>query len=396
MAGNKKISGLGFNVFAIVGLLVILPFSVAQLTSFNVVSDEDYDSLINEVKNPSSIGSRDNYALTWEDIGANMTSSYLSNSNNTYTTFNSNEEYNCMWLMKDLPVDPQVNSYRTYCDIFGAFSSKTSYQYNGQLPATPYWSNDWLSMGKTHNWLNTFGGNNQYIGYSGKDFTFTVEENIFHNMEDSQDLAELQIIMVDHSTTWLDYSNIGGSSVIPNGVENLTFDYDIEFFYDVPYDQAHSQITDSMPNSQKIKFNNFEFDGNNEYCKEIPYSPSNSYFLGCVNGIEINFKFTPFEVIEFSEWFNNNGGNKSLLSARVNIQNMDNPDFNSNGIGGMLLPFAGDGEFQVQVNARYSNPTKINFYMKGGTFILGAGLFWLAIASTPYYDPIRNTFKGSI
>lgn len=398
MAGKPKINGLGFNVFAIVALLVILPFSIAQLTALSVVKDENYDSLIDQQMNPSNAASRENYALTWEDIGDNMTSAYISNTvNNTYNSFSPSDEYNCLWLMKELPLDPQISSERTVCDVYGPFSASTSYQYGGYLPNSAFWSSDWLSMGKTHNWLNVFNANQEYIGYSGKDFSFTVEENIFHNMEDGQDLADLQILMVDHSTIWQDTSNLGiNVGIQPSGVQNLTFDYEIEFFYDVEFDQSHSKTTDIMPNKQKLKFSDFEFDGDNKHCQELPNPTYGYYYLGCMYGISVDFTFTPFEVIEFSEWLNSNGGNKSKLSARVNLQNLDNPDYPSQAIGGMILPFTGDGEFQVQVNAKYSNPTKINFYLKGGTFILGAGLFYLAIASTPYYDPIRNRFKGAL
>ena len=405
MAGNKKISGLGFNVFAIVGLLVILPFSVAQLTSFNVVTDEDWDSLIETPMNTTNLNSFDNVGLSWENSGKNMTSAYLADTTNSYNTFNENDEYNCMWLNPELPLDPQVNSQRTVCEIFGTFSSTISNTYNGQLSSTPSWADDWMPMGKTHNWLNTFGGNNQYIGYSGNEFSFTVEENIFHNMDNNKDLANFQILMQDFSTIWVQQYGEFCPFLFPqsicddaaiNGalVQNLTFDYDIEFFYDVPYDQSHSKITDNMSNSKKLKFEDFQFDGTNQLCYTDFLSVSYNYI--CSFGIELIFPFTPFEVIEFSEWVNNNGGNYSKISARVSIESMDNPDYGGEGIGSMRLPFAGVGEFQVQVNAQYSNPTKINFYMKGGTFILGAGLFWLAIASTPYYDPIRNTFKGSI
>ena len=60
------------------------------------------------------------------------------------------------------------------------------------------------------------------------------------------------------------------------------------------------------------------------------------------------------------------------------------------------LPFAGDDLWRVGFEYKAVDPQETGFLIKTGTLILSALTLVVAIASTPYWDPFRNFFKGVI
>jgi len=381
---EPKITGLSFNLFAIFGLLILLPFSIAYITSISAVNlnDEDYnlsEGSSTEYKHQPAQGfapPNQRMALEWFDIGANLTDSYLSASNG-FTTFDENDEYNCMWLIEEYAIDDTNRpAARDLCTSSHSSLWQTT-QYTDNTGDT------WHTMGQTHSWLSNYGAASaNYIGYSGQDFQFILHNSYFSNIE-AGDLGSLKISMVDFNAQY-------SVTTVPRA--NLTFDYSIKFVYG----DNNFIHPNNLANYESIEFKDFEFKGDNFMCENVDFSWSNFGFLGtCRIGFDMKFDFTAFEILELDDWLTINGGNYSRVSAIITMENFENPKTNSDFIGETLLPFAGDQYFSVKVESQYSNPQVVNLTLKGGTLVLGLGLFWLAIASTPFYDPLKNTFKGA-
>lgn len=382
MPKNNQIKGAGFNTFAIIALFIILPFSVAQLTTLSAVpSSQPYDNLTDAqdaVGNYQSFPKNDIYGVTVNNVGDNATDAYIADSSNSINSFNPTDPYNCMWLVEEWSHDDPNRPYeRTVC----SFGYDTRYDNNATNRFFDFEGERRIKVGQTHSWLDYYGGTVPYIGYSGDKFSFSLHHSFFNDLQ-NQDLGKLRINMRDSNTGWIDINQAPRV--------NISFDYSIEFFYDSP-NLIHP--TNSQ-NLSSIKFDDFVYDGDNMECGIFdPYKWG--VFTGCYTGLNMDFELTNFEVIELSEWLRTNGGDKSKISAIIDITNVENED-NGNGLGNVPLPWAGPSKFDMQVLVKYADPQQVNFILKGGTFILGVGLFYLAVASTPYYDPVRNYFKGAV
>lgn len=382
---EPKITGLSFNLFAIFGLLIILPFSIAYITSISAVNldDETYnlsEGSSTEDKNPPAQGfapPNQRMALEWLDIGTNLTSSYISASNG-YNSFDETDEYNCMWLIEQYAIDdPNRPAARDLCS-----SSHSSLW--GTTQYTDGAGDTWHTFGQTHSWLSNSGvAQANYIGYSGESFSFVLHNSYFSNIE-AGDLGSLKITMVDFTTSY---------NVLQAPLQNLSYDYSIKFVYG-DNNFIHPNNIENYPT---IEFKDFDYNGTNTKCTGLDFNWAfNSvYQARCHVAMSMTFDFTAFEILELDDWLAVNGGNYSKVNAIITMDNFESKGQPNDFIGETLLPFAGDQYFSVKVEAQYSNPQVVNLTLKGGTLVLGIGLFWLAIASTPYYDPLRNTFKGA-
>ena len=387
MAGKDKpkVTGLSFNLFAIFGILIILPFSIAYITSISAVNlDDERFSLTEgsstEYKYPASQGfapPNQRMALEWLDIGTNLTDSYIQASNG-YSTFDETDEYNCMWLIEQYAIDdPNRPTARDTCSISHS-SLWDSTKYTDNTGTT------WHTFGQTHSWLSNSGvASSNYIGYSGESFSFVLHNSYFSNIEGG-DLGSLKIRMVDFNTAY---------NVLSAPKENLSYDYSIKFVYG----DNNFIHPNNIDNYSTIEFNDFDFDGINTICTGIDFT----FIFNQINqnkchiGMDLNFVFTSFEILELDDWLTLNGGNYSKVSAIITMDNFESEGQPNDFIGETLLPFAGDRTFSLKADVQYSNPQVVNLTLKGGTLVLGIALFWLAIASTPYYDPIKNIFKGA-
>ena len=50
----------------------------------------------------------------------------------------------------------------------------------------------------------------------------------------------------------------------------------------------------------------------------------------------------------------------------------------------------------IGIEHKQINPNEVGFYVKTGTLVLSLIVLGVGLASTPYWDPFRNFFKGAI
>jgi len=362
---KPKITGLSFNLFAVITLLVILPLAVATVSSLATANVQDYES-VNELvdRNDPAMcygGLGTTSLMNWVDKGQNATKAYMDNNPTSVVT-----------------------DYETMYDEDGSYYG--SYMAEGCIPNSDRFRNGerFFVAHDNHYSLRLFEPNHAgYIGYSGTSFSFQVTHHYFKWLDNSQDISKFKF-------TFIDFDN--------------TFNCELENFYqDVSYSSDITFIYDNIGSSQKT-FANFEFNQNNKY--EVDWIPLNTvpaysngtgqpYGSICHIKMVLEFELNPFEVMEFSELY---GKNYENLSAIINVYDIE-AVYNSSTLQQgfttqMPVPLQGNWKAGVLFEVAYADTTRTNFFLNGGTLLMGGGLFALAIANTPYWNPVVNFFKS--
>ena len=409
---NKPIRGVSFNAYAIVGLLVITPLYLALVTSVaggGGVSEDKMSLLpedgnvINAYNDPNlpnmsgygglSNSNGNNIISTWVDIGDNMTSAYV----NEYGITNL-EDLRCLWLFEKYPYyghPEQQNGYggpvsSAETGVISTPNTDTSCRNMGRLnDATTFGGSSIIANinGIVHTAVpqNHFGVSvesaHPYIGSSGSgEFKFSIENPVFQGLDDEKGIGSLHVSM------YADYNSIQYDCDTAIS-DNITFDYSIEIFQK-PGNQTTHPTT--IFNNPSIKFDDFRYEGDNIIAMNYQQNG-----IVCTTGFELDFTLTVFESMDLTD-FKEIYGTYENFSAIVTMDNFENEDNPGDLIGETPLPFAGDDAFYIGYSVDYVNEATTNFILKGGTLLLGIGFFWLSIASTPYYDPLKNRFKGAV
>lgn len=352
MAGSDKpkLTGVSFNLFALVGLLVMLPIGTAFVTNLGNSNNSEYEPIMTAndfVWNDPYMCSNeailidDNNYMDWLDIGDNMTSSYEAYYGVTNANYNfMNEGY--------------INTHTNGCNNF-------YYQYGDDI----FWGNSNDNHYRLASQAFQFNNYEGYIGYSGDDFTFRIDENAFQHLDDTQDLSGLKLTFIDNNL---------GVACDNSFFRNITFDYEITLINEnMSLSMFIGGFSDTQLNSYHIQYD--------------PYNQQNDY---CVESLSLDYDFTPFESIDINEKFNDYDN----LSAIVRVFNIKD-EFNLNySVGVSDLVFTGDQDHQTMLEVRYVDTIKTNFFLSGGTFILGGALWLLAISSTPYWNPVVGFLGG--
>ena len=378
---ERKLSPVGFNAFALIGLLVLLPFSTALLTNLTTQPEgKPFEDIVGDGTNIISGGNPNGIHggtihSNWVNPGSNYSTEYK-----TLDPTITDEELECYELFSNNAVyssNPEWNIDVTQCEGFGTMISPylysigyTNYNFNGK---------NWLTMDKTHDYIP----GNQYIGTSGNNFAFSVEQAIFDNTNKNKDLSGLQIRMVDNSVSY-------DCNVAPS--YNITFDYEIKFVHKTNIFETTHYQTIEYNDWSTMTFDDYSYSGDNIIEVYNPVLDTQR----CYIGLNINFNFDSLRSLDFADFVSRNGNNISNISAIVEIIDLKSPDFNNAQINNVPLPFAGNGDYLVNYGAKYTSAQQTNLFLKGGALILGVILFILAIASTPYYDPFMSFFKGRV
>jgi hypothetical protein len=367
MANNKpKITGLSFNLFAIVGLLVILPITTATISNLAGETSTSYQSVNDmvDMNDPTLCGGfgsdpfGEDSLLDWVDKGENVTKFYMDNNPTS-----------------------QVTDYETMYDENSGFYG--DYMLYGCLNQIPHYRNSdqFFVAHDNHYTLRLFEPNHAgYIGYSGDDFTFRINEEYFQFIPDDKDISKFKITMVNTDESF--------NCAIDSLWQNIEYKSDITFGHD---------IFDSW------SINGYEFDRSNKY--EVDFLPNNAvpnnangtgqpYGNICHHKITLEYELTPFEAREFKERFNNDFDNLTMTVRIYDIDAVYNSSTVVNGyVQSMPVPFTGNWKVGFLLEVAYVDLVQTNFILNGGALISGVALFGLAISSTPYWNPVVNFFK---
>lgn len=400
---KPKIKGLSFNLFAIIALLVILPVSTAFVSNLADNSNQDFESVNKAYRLngesyiyescPSALDG-DNMMMTWIDKGFNSSAYYESqmpgqDAEGLSSIWDRNDYfYNYLMIECTNATDagyPPGSVDNNGNPVFGFVNGFTARN-----------SDEFASGASVHSWASaesyldgyTWPG---YVQDIGDEFSFQIHDNYFKYLDSSQDLSSIKLQFIDTSLTW------ACDSII---FQDIKYKADIEFF----------------KNGISIgSFENFEFERDNKYKVRYLNQPTsatdiNGTFVSLPQGSEVchtafylQFDLLPIEAITINDAVNRDYSN---LSAIIEVYDLDfrviddnsvyyNPSLGLTTVGQFTppIPILSDTGVSIDFSVAYQDTTNTNFILKGGTLIMGIGLFALAIANTPYWNPVINFFK---
>jgi hypothetical protein len=331
-----------FNVIAIIFILGVLPVGVAIVSNAGSSSNETFESTM-----PTTPGL----------IGEYLNDSYwIDNGGTNYTQFYSSQGWDdgiqsrsdCAYVKDGYCSNPALQ------DGFLSY-----YGFEFDLPTTS------TRLEQTHEQVSKGNG---YSGSSGsKEFGFHLESKFFDNIEEGESIDGLKIWLVDEDIISCDHQLIDYAEIEFEG--SLSFHYD-----------NSTVIFDNYQFKESNKFQYSKFDINN-----------GGFDLVCSYGFVLDFDLSGFETLALSQ-FNGNQWNETSISIEFdNFERDDGLDFANTG-----LPFAGDGYFNFGMEYKSVNPQEVGFFIKTGTLLLSVVTAGIALASTPYWDPFKNFFKGMV
>jgi hypothetical protein len=317
--------------------LVALPFATAIISNAGSSSDEYAQNSINMDASGNS------WRGYWYDNGANMTYSYES------SMPMPSGWYDCAHI---------VDGFCTRNTTSTSIDPLTSAKFDWVAPTPAY------QFHQNHQRIVAPG---EYIGTSGEGpFSFYLYGYALDGIEQNDTLDSIKYTFIDYITTY-DCSY--------NGFVDLEINADLSFIY---------------ANNSK-SFKEFEFETTNKY-QYLRYDNQNSHWANdCVIGFELEFDFTGYESLSLTEF---NGGDWMNTDHLIQIKSIERAD--GLNIGNTQIPFAGDQFWTFTATHQSVNTVQAGFIIRSATLALSFGTFALAIASTPYWDPFKNLFKGAV
>jgi hypothetical protein len=325
------LNSLQFNALAIILLLVVLPFAVAFISNAGSTVGEDYEDSFNHSE-PYSSSYGGVPAWWWNNGGDNFSSLYTSG--------------DCGFIIEGICTD--TGGYwpaaQTFPPPFDSF----------------FHPSQGLTLYQTHARVSDYG-TDSYIGNSGDGpFEWLLPEGSQNGLPSNQTFDKLRYGFIDHNNAY----NCGSHPWV-----NLTIEHSITFEFENKTKTFDGFITETS--------NKFE---------HYPYP---SYSQECNVGFYIEYDFSSFESLEMVNW---NGGAWNETAFFVRIDDINREDgLNS---ANTELPFSGVDTFTLTSEFSAVDEVAANFFINAGTLVLTLATFALGVASTPYWDPFKNIFRG--
>jgi len=358
---SNPLNPVQWNILAIIFVLGFMPFAVAFISNAGSSSDEAWNNSME--LNDGNIANNADTSMWLENGGSNLTSWY-----DSYSTQSNNDKLDCAYITngvcEGLYDDSGLvnNQPEQYMSLDGS---------HGTIPNNnAFYSNDYFDIrssvvGQSH---HAVGSNNAYAGRSGSEiYSWLLSERFTNEIGQGETLDAVRYWMTSSSS----YSCDGFL------YSNLTFQGEITFLY----------------GNESLTYTNFEFKTDNKFSYEAFSDVDQAWNAVCAYGFFVEFDFTGFESLEIHS-FNGIGDwdNTSIILTLTNFVNTESPD----NFGSTQLPFAGSENWNLGVQHREINPVEAGFLIKTGTLLLAVITLGVALASTPYWDPFRNFFKGMV
>lgn len=329
-----------FNALAIIIILVVYPFAIGFVSGLGAVSGEDYEPSHNVY---GEIPNNDPYAW-WISNG---------NSNLTYHYENANAAFGeCAYIKEGRCVDDTFSGFINWPGVPN--SDPILFPHSSEFYQTHYWASLDQTLASTI----------PYVGTSGNgDFELRLSPYYLNQVENFEAIDSLKFDYVDTSNSY----NCASHNWV-----NLTIIGSIEFEYQ----------------TETISFDGFSTETSNKYTH---YPVWNNYAETCHVGFSFEFDFDSFESLEL---LNMNDGFYNLTTTNVSIDKISREDGRT--LANTELPFAGVGSFHLLIQHSTVDVTQANFFLKTGTLVLTVLTFLVAIGSTPYWDPVMQSFRGRL
>ncbi len=395
MAGKNqpKLTGLSFNLFAVVTILVILPLATSFITNLSNSNESDYENITQKVVDNNyelTYGYcpeyNEAYLLQWIDKGANSSSYYESQMAGQDAEGLSSIWDNTDHFFNDMSLEclnANNSGFPNAVDNNGipvyGFPA-TSSQINGET---------YLLGQDIHAWARaeseidgyTWPG---YVQEIGDEFSFRVTENYFKYLDHTRDISSLKFTFVDNQYIFNCDNPI---------FQGLEYKSNIEFYIDGISIGSYNDFKFDNDNKLEVRYQTVV-----EYWSNGTAMPSGSHV--CMLNFVLEYNFSPFESMELNDLIMNNF---NQLSAVIEVYDLEFGVYQNSSVYGSNnqltdqykppIPILDDASHRQKFEVAYVDTVKVNFWLNGGTLLLGVALFALAIASTEYWNPVVNFFK---
>jgi len=361
--GKINLNPILFNGISIVLVLLILPISLAVISSQNLPDIVDEESALT----PGLYLTDDLEPISaYLDNGYNNTEHFRTNNPNEPT-----DAFACADIERFLDIFgnalPPDNQFYLQGRCIGEENDIFIESDNGQRNVFPYSSIaniPYIDYPQIYNAgsLPVSQNNNhilpssQYAQNGNFPITFSFINGSGWSLDTNGTLNRISIFMHDSTNSY---------SCSDTRFANLTVEHRIEFIY-----QGNNMTMEGF------KTNAPNFRNINGQC----YATMN-----------IIFEFDLIQAFQINEFVDGNYDDVSLI---IDITSYENDKVGSP--ANVLMPFHGDGDFEMTFQISAVDTLEVNQIMQTYTIIISLIIGYLAIASTPYYDPLRNLFKGAI
>tara|TARA_B100000614_G_scaffold258997_1_gene282584 strand:+ start:407 stop:1516 length:1110 start_codon:yes stop_codon:yes gene_type:complete len=354
---SNPLNPVQWNVLAIIFILGFMPFAVAFISNAGSSSDEVWINSMQIHDEPIPLTDD---SIWIENGGSNLTSWY-----STFNPPSNNDELDCAYITNG-ECEGYYDDSNPTDRLIKPLSSSSPLPY----PNNAFISNDYFDVRSSQVTQSHFepGHLNAYAGRSGNEvFSWYLSSKYNNEINQGETLDSLRYWMTS-STSYNCNTNLWA---------NLTFEGEITFYY----------------GNDTLTYSNFEFKTDNKFQYEVLDELNGDWDSVCAVGFFVEFDFTGFESLEINT-FNSIGDwdNTSIKLTLKDFVNTDSPE----DFGSTQLPFAGADYWNLGVQHREINPVEAGFLIKTGTLLLAVITLGVALASTPYWDPFRNFFKGMV
>ena len=427
--GNRYFSPLTFNLLAVVWIVGFLPIAVAFVsnvgndpnnTEYNQMTIENMDLVYGEGKTPLNndpqlCGTSFNCTglpLSWVENGGLDLSGYYGNANPDVPE----HQLDCYYITDGVckgSFDPQnstqaasMGQYFTDCDTTGfyyqpplggtpqavLYASETQYNcefadpnwfyYDAILTQQIYYQ-DLIYDGSyfyrgtdAHDHANINPNNAtdlSWAGESGDTFAFRLNELMMNRLPAGEMVDSLRL-------TFFDFPDQPLATPSHHNCQNYAgwANLSIESTVSITYDGKERTLGTTYITTTDNKWY---------------YEAQSSFFpaSGCYIGYEVLIDFNGFDAREMYNFADNGKWNQSSMIIEMKFERTDGLP-----LGSTNLAINGIDDFQIAIDFTEIEAQQVEFATNAGLLTMGSANIVLAIASTPYWDPFRNFFKGRL
>jgi hypothetical protein len=422
--GKRYFTPLTFNLVAVIWIVGFLPLAVAFVS--NVGTDSGNENWQNMTKehidlkygegnspvfgDPAYCGTAFNCTgvpIAWDSNGVDRTKVYQYN-NPDLDDF----DIDCIYIRNgvcDGSYDPSLNQANDEfrnpfldvrdCDTEGFFfqgqwvSLTQELQYNCQFVDEDWYYVDTIvGLQKfnmqydrsnfyrgqdTHFALNTYGTSanitdDTYIGDSGDTFSIRLNELIMNQLPAREMVDQMRF-------TIFDYPDAPLATPADHNCDTYSGwkDLEISTTITMEFEGERNKLSTTYITETDNKF----------YIEAQPL-----YFsAGCYIGYEVIVDFNGFDTREMYNFVNGGRWNESSMIVEFEFERADGLP-----LGGTNIGFNGIDDFAFAIDYVQIDAQEVEFATNAGLLGMGGANIVLAMASTPYWDPFKNFFKGRL
>lgn len=213
-----------------------------------------------------------------------------------------------------------------------------------------------------------------YSGDSGNTFSFRLNAHMMNQLEQGEMVDALRF-------TVFDWPEADGAN--PND-------------YNCAHDSAHNvwrnftvktTLTQQFEDKENV-IGGYEIETDNKFFMEAqPFF----FTTGCYVGYEIVLDFNGFDTRDMFNFVDGGKWNESALIVEWEFEREDGLPLGSTNVG-----INGIDDFAIAIDFSIIEAQQVEFITNVGLLTMGSANIVLAAASTPYWDPFKNFFKGRL